>query len=80
MTELKTLKDLNGYVKGTDSYSIVEAFKLNALRKEAIKDIKAMRGEEVGFKNGHLNFSCDPQDQIEEYIKWKFNIKEDDLT
>ena len=80
MSELKTLKDIDGHP--TEWGHLVER---NDLKQEAIKDIKYLRAwKEQGtikllpwitttdFENTGLN-------AIIEYIKWKFNITEEDL-
>lgn len=66
--ELKTLKDIDWY--GDDSML------KGRLKKEAIKHIKELR---KNFKHGKFNFSCDMQDNLEEYIKWNNNLTDEDL-
>lgn len=73
--ELKTLEDLEINRAG-DIHGDGDVIYLEDLKKEAIKDIKELR---KNFENGSLNFSCDVQDNLEEYIKWKNNITEEDL-
>ena len=46
------------------------------IKAAAIEDIKELR---KNFKHGTFNFSCNVQDNLEEYIKLKFNIEENDI-
>ncbi len=72
MTELKTLKDFN-----TDELT---QFYCEQLKQEAIKEVKFAKSSKEGTK-GLFGWGIDflfTKDVIG-YIKWKFNLKEEDL-
>lgn len=83
MSESKSLKDFfcnnREGLEGSEcancgmNHTITEEF----LKKDAIDDIEELRRN---FKHGIFNFSCSVQDNLEEYIKWKFNITEKEVT
>lgn len=89
--ELKTLKDIEaGHVdtawmsgEATEGYPAVNS---DELKQEAIKDIKEfdrlpLPREEVEWQK-FLNkfvFNEDTHQAVRDYIKWKFNITEEDL-
>ncbi|KKK89059.1 hypothetical protein LCGC14_2736930 [marine sediment metagenome] len=87
--KLKTLKDFEE--KNDGDYISTERFAVNqkllAIKQEAIKDIKAIRDFEksqedklwedlIGKK---IVYSEEAKIGIINYIKWKFNISEEDL-
>ena len=61
--ELKTLKDFNDIGATTDDMNLDH----ENLKREAVKDIKAIHKDEL---------VCD---DVETYIKWKFNLTSEDL-
>ena len=93
--ELKTLKDFELLADYTacsksDETSCCQAL-VKDLRQEAIKDIKELRNnnwkekenDKIGGFSGIINFSAmkriDAIQPVIDYIKWKFNITEEDL-
>ena len=85
MTELKTLKDLQGfqqiiYLKNKDIGYVTDkrnCADIAELKAEAIKDIKE-------FWRGHLpkelwGLTKENKEGIQAYIKWKMNLTEEDL-
>ena len=85
MSEFKTLKDLERFGYPEQTYGdLIDA---NEIKQEAIKDIKSLMElkktpsdkwwEEM---TGHrLTYSEETKQGIINYIKWKFNITEEDL-
>ena len=79
MTEIKTLQDLwkeknkdlkeKGITCACGNCDLV-SFKMKELKAEAVNDIKLMR---EGFSLPIV------RNDIESYIKWKFNLTEEDL-
>ena len=75
MSDLKTLKDLNLNV---DEYSDAEYI----IKQEAIKDIKLFRAmkDSTGFQvKMAFDYKIIDIESVINYIKWKFNITEEDL-
>jgi len=89
--ELKTLKDTPIFILNEKTCLMIEgdhvvlAADEKELKQEAIKDIKAIResgkrGED--FRIGNFCFyccECVSSSHVTDYIKWKFNITEEDL-
>ena len=83
MSELKTLKEIEGKIKEgvLDGKSWRDSdVSSEVLRREAIKEIKFAKSYKEGTKGlfgGGIDFLF-TKDVIE-YIKWKFNITKEDL-
>jgi len=75
MTELKTMKDLNSFVESGNEFIQDE------LRQEAIKWVKALEGEKMGFCNECEGgpFACGDHRTKAKWIKHFFNIAEEEL-
>lgn len=87
MTELKTLKDLKKCPqceRGGEEYKCIQNYEL---KQEAIKDIKAIQDFEKSqadklweaLTGNKIIYSEEAKQGIMNYIKWKFNITEEDL-
>ena len=84
MTELKTLKDL---AKENDDELSFGGYTLDILKAEAVKDIKAIINMKKTFHDlmyekltgNKLEYSEEGKQAIINYIKWKFNLTEEDL-
>ena len=71
----KTLKDIvEGYSEIEFKTSSIAGF-YEALKQEAIKDIKVLGKN----RSSNEDFSKEELKGIDKYIKWKFNITEEDL-
>ena len=94
MSELKTLKDLEGNMRIEEhGITIKDILSKGVLKQSAIKDIKHFKKlldslSEYNKKYAHKNKEGKelPKEAMEgvfkgkiDYIKWKFNLKEEDL-
>lgn len=86
MTELKTLKDIQlwHHIENCpDEYTCNEVLReyyiKTDLRLEAIKDIKAIRAGREGTDPAIFDVVPTFNKGVEDYIKWKFNLSEEDL-
>jgi len=83
--EIKTLKDLMVYGSGftlsgkRSKRFPYPMFREVDLKQEAIKDIKAIRSGYFKFMENCKNIVASQVFAICEYLKWKFNITEEDL-
>ncbi len=76
VTRLKTLKDLN-LIKEFSEFPITAEINIkNRLKAEAIKHIKAMRKEEIGYNDfGYKKDTIDTENWVIHF----FNINEEEL-
>ena len=78
--EIKTLKDIN-FKDYTTSRGRIK----RKLRVEAMKDIRAIRESEKNGEDFRIDrfcfycCECPSSNHVIDYIKWKFNITEEDL-